>query len=232
MNRLECYQAACVALDTWACNGTVGRAKTDPVYQMVTEGRDIPSSYTTYSSCADRAHWRLWRLGCRLPFVNREERTPQPKDFHWGVNIAWLHDVSKGSPCLFATQSNGHKFPVAPGADWEPSPGDELLIWNTGNDAHSCSIVSYDGSRAQTANYGASGMSAAVFPGAKLGNPPLVFKGGHWWLGEAAHAKQVQRVLRLVDIIETLTAKADLSGPEFTESFTGEVKDFIESERA
>lgn len=232
MNRLECYQAACVALDTWACGGTVGRAKTDPVYQMVTEGRDVPSSYTSYSSCADRAHWRFWRLGCRLPFVNREERTPQPKDFHWGVNIAWLHDTDKGAPCLLSTQRNGVQFPVAPKADWEPSKGDEMLIWNTGLDAHSLSIVSYDGGRAQTANYGASGMSAAVFPGAKLGSAPLVFKSGHWWYGEGVRAKQVMRVLRLVDIIETLTAKADLSGPDFTADFTGEVKDFVETERA
>jgi len=164
--------------------------------------------------------------------VNREERTPQPKDFHWGVNIAWLHDVDKGAPCLYATQSNGAKFPVAPKADWEPSPGDELLIWNTGYDAHSLSIVSYDGARAQTANYGTSGMSAAVFPGAKLASAPLVFKSGHWWYGEGVRAKQVMRVLRLVDIIETLTAKADLSGPEHTDSFTGEMRDFVEAERA
>ncbi len=231
MNRLECYQAAAVALDTWACNGTVGRSKTDPVYQMVTEGRDVPSSFTSYSSCADRAHWRFWRLGCRRPFVNREERTPAPKDFHWGMNVAWLHDLSKGAPCLFATQANGVRFPVAPKEDWEPSPGDEMLTWNTGPDAHSLSITAFDGSRAKTANYGTSGMSSAVFPGAKLGSAPLVFKAGAWHYGEGAHAKQVMRVLRLVDIIETLTAKADLSGPEFTESFTGEVKDFVEAER-
>lgn len=234
MNRLECYQAACVALDTWACGGAAGRAKTDPVYQMVTEGRDVPASYVKYSSCADRAHWRLWRLGCRRPFVNREERTPQPKDFHWGVNIAWLHDLAKGAPCLSVTQANGTKFPTAPKADWEPTVGDELLIWNTdiGKDAHSLSIVSFDGGRAETANYGAGGMSAAAFPGAKLASAPLVFKAGAWQYGEGARIKKVMRVLRLVDIIETLTAKADLSGPDFDSVFTGEVRDFIEAERA
>jgi hypothetical protein len=36
----------------------------------------------------------------------------------------------------------------------------------------------------------------------------------------------------LVDVIETLTAKADLSGPDFTDSFTGEVADLIAGERA
>lgn len=220
MNRLECYQAAAVALDSWACNGTMGRAKTAPEYQQVVEGRDVPSSYAMYSSCADRAHWRLWRLGCRLPFVNREERTPFPKDFHWGVNIAWLHDTQKGSPARM------------PGADWEPSPGDEMLIWNTGPDAHSLSIISYDGSRAVTANYGTAGMSKAAFPGGKFGNAPLVFHGGHWWYGEGQHAKQVQRVLRLVDIIETLTAKASFDGIPFDANFTGEVADSITGEHA
>ncbi len=163
--------------------------------------------------------------------MNREERSPLPKDFHWGVNVAWLHDVRRGSPCLFATQANGEKFPVAPGPDWEPSVGDELLIWNTGADAHSLSIMAYDGELAVTSNYGVSGCSAAVFPGAKLGNSSLLFRSGHWWLGEGVHAKQVQRVIRLVDAIETLTARANLDGIPFDSNFTGEVSDFITNER-
>lgn len=232
MNRLECYQAAVVALDTWACNGTAGRPKTAPEYQLVVEGRDVPANYEHYSSCADRAHWRYWRLGCRLPFVNREERTPYPKDFHWGVNISRLHDVQKGAPCLFVLNDDGEKEATPPDASWEPSPGDEMLIWNSGPDAHSLSIISFDGSRAATANYGVSGMSKAVFPGAKVGSAPLTFKGKHWWYGEGVHAKQVQRVSRLVDIIETLTAKATLDGIPFDDNFTGEVADLIIGERA
>ncbi len=231
MNRLECYQAASVAFDTWVCNGTVGRAKTDPVYQMVVEGRDNPPSYTSYSSCADRPHCKLWRFGCDRPFINREERSPLPHDWHFGINISNLHDPDKGSPCLFATQANGKRFSVAPKADWEPVPGDELLLWNTGNDAHSLAIVSYDGSRAVTANYGVSGMSAAVFPGAKFGNAPLAFKSGHWWYGEGVHAQEVQSVLRIVDYIEVLTRKANLGGIPFADAYTGEVRDFIEAER-
>ena len=232
MNRIECYRAASVAFDTWVCNGTVGRAKTDPVYQVIVEGRDVPATYTTYSSCADRAHAKLFRFGCRAKFVNREERTPLPHDWHIGANISNLHDVNQGSPCLFKTDEHGRKYPVQPGADWEPSPGDELLIWNKGNDAHALAVVSYDGNRAVTANYGAAGMSAAVFPGAKLGNAPLVFKASHWWYGKSVHQKQVMRVLRLVDYIDVLTAKANLDGIPFDAEYTGEVKDFIESERA
>jgi hypothetical protein len=232
MNRFECYQAASAAFDNWVCNGIVGRAKTDPVYQMVVEGRDKPANYLTYSSCADRAHAKLWRFGCRLPFLNREERSPLPNDFHWGVNISDLHDPNKGSPCLFATQANGKKFSVPPKADWEPTVGDELLLWNTGSDAHSLAIKSFDGSRAVTANYGVTGCSAAVFPGGKLGSAPLVFKSGHWWYGEGVHARQVQSVLRIADYIEVLTAKANLEGIPFDSDYTGEVRDLIEKERA
>lgn len=232
MNRLECYQVASVAFNTWACNGLVGRAKTDPVYQAIVERRDMPETYLTYSSCADRAHALLWRFGCDRPFVNREERSPLPHDWHIGANISNLHNLRLGSPCLFATNANGDRFPVPPGADWIPSTGDELLIWNKGNDAHSLAIVACDGARATTANYGVSGMSAAVFPGAKFGNAPLVFRAGHWWYGDGVHTKQVQRVLRLIDVIEALTRKANLEGVPFDADYTGEVRDAIESERA
>jgi hypothetical protein len=232
MNRLECYQAASVAFNTWACNGITGRPKTDPVYQRIVEGRDVPATYEDYSSCADRCHAWLWLIGCERKFVNREERSPLPRDWHIGVNISNLHNLALGSPCLSATNSKGEHFAVAPGADWEPSVGDELLSWNKGNDAHSFAIISYEGSRAVTANYGVSGCSKAVFPGAKVGNAPLVFKSGHWWYGEGVHAKQVQRVLRLVDYIETLTRKANLDGIPFDDAYTGEVRDFIENERA
>src|SRR3990170_656548 len=149
MNTLECWQAASVAFDTWVCGGTTGRAKTDPVYQMVVEGRDNPSTYKSFSSCAERPMCKLWRFGCRLAFVNREERTPAPNDWKFGVNISNLHDLNKGAPCLFKTSAKGTRYAVAPGADWDPSVGDELLIWThpnpvpekEGSDAHSLSIV-------------------------------------------------------------------------------------------
>lgn len=233
MNRLECYQAASVAFNTWVCGGATGLPKTHEVYQAVVEGRDIPSSYEDYSSCADRCHAWLWRLGARGKYLNREERTPLPKDFKWGVNISNLHDLRLGAPCLHITNAKGEKVPVAPGADWEPSIGDELLLWNTGYDAHSNAIVSFNGAHAVTANYGASGCSKAVFPGAKLSRPtPLMFKGGRWWYGEGIQSKQVMRVLRLVDYIETLTAKANLEGIPFDDKYIGETRDLIEKERA
>lgn len=232
MNRLECYQAASVAMDTWLCKDTKGRGKLDPVYRLVVENRDTKGSWHIYSSCADRAHLKLWRFGCRLPFVNREERTPLPNDFKWGMNIAYLHDINKGSPCMFKLNSKGQKVACAPGTSWVPMVGDELIVWNDpamGKDAHSLSLVDLSGSKAITANYGATGMQNVEFPGAKLGEGVLEFRSGFWWYGDK-NPKRVQRVLRLEDIIETLTAKANLEGPGYDAVYTGEVRDFIERE--
>lgn len=210
---LALYQAAAVALDEFACGYAKGRAKTDAIYQSVVEGRDVPSTYTHYSSCGDRASWKLYRLGCRAKWVNRKSNG----GWRVGRNISAL----------------AYECPVSkkPGADWKPSRGDEMLIWNRddGTDAHSLSITGYDGTKARTANYGASGMSAAVFPGAKLGEAPLAFDGKVWRYGLPGHTKVVQRVIRLEDLVPLLTARADLNGPDFTDEFTGEVQDAIQN---
>lgn len=218
MANLDLWRAAAVALDEYACNGDKGRDKRDPVYVEVTEHRDVPP-YDHYSSCADRAHWKLWRLGVRSPFVNRESRTPQPGDWHVGVNISELWNASRGSPA-------DH-----PDATWMPEPGDELLIWNYGNDAHSLSILSYDhdARMARTANYGTAGMSKATFPGAKCSTAPLVYTAQDGWLYGLSHKRKVQRITKLAKVVPLITAKPNLSGPEWSAAWTGEVCDALEA---
>ena len=210
---VELYRTAAVALDQYFCGYDAGRDKKDPVYQYVVEGRDVPATYTSYSSCADRAHARLWRLGCRRLFVNREERSPLPGDWHTGRNISSLHDISQGAPCLVRINANGQRYACPPGRDWVPTPGSEMLIWSspTGSDAHSLSVVAFDGSVATTANYGVEGMSAASFPGAKIGSAPLAFDGTSWHYGVPGRTKIVQRVLTLEDIVAALTVDPDLT---------------------
>lgn len=195
MSLIDAYRAASLALDTYACGGDGGRDKRDPVYQHVVEGRDVPSSYATFSSCAERAHWKLYRLGCRASWINRK----QHKGWTVGANISKL---AYGPACS-----------RKPTKDWAPSPGDELLIWNKpdGTDAHSLSVLEFTDGRARTANYGASGMSTRTFPGAKIGNAPLVFNGVLWKYGEPGHTKTVYRVLRLEDLIPTFTESPDLA---------------------
>lgn len=127
-----------------------------------------------------------------------------------------LYDHSKGSPA------------ITPDATWIPSPGDEMIIWLTGNDAHSLSILSWDGKIARTANYGVGGMSPSATPGAKIAEAPLGFDGKVWKYGKTT-IKVVQRVTRLEDMIPAFTVKADLDGPNFTDIYIGEVRDLIES---
>lgn len=51
-----------------------GRRYGDPVFEDVTEGRQAPvGGKYSYSSCADLAHWLLFRLGFRFSWINREE---------------------------------------------------------------------------------------------------------------------------------------------------------------
>lgn len=234
MDRVECYRAASVAFNKFACGGKQGLPKTSTIYQRIVEKRDVPATYETYSSCADRAHAWLWAIGCDKPFVNREERSPLPHDWHIGANISMLHNISMGSPCLHTVSTKGERLASPPGVNWVPEVGDELLIWNhpLGKDAHSLAIVAFDGVVAQTANYGASGMSAAVFPGAKIGEAPLTLRYGKWIYEAPGHPRQVQRVLRLVDYIEILGRKANLEGIPFDDQYIGEVRDLIEQERA
>lgn len=210
---VELYRTGAVALDEYFCGYDKGRDKKEPEYQYVVEGRDVPATYKSYSSCADRAHARLWRLGCRRPFVNREERTPAPHEWKDGWNISLLHDVGRGSPVFCKKSTNGSSYPSPPGAEWAPSVGSEIVIWNnaTGSDAHSLSVLGFDGKVARTANYGAAGMSAASFPGAKIAEAPLVFDGRLWQYGNPGHVRAVQRVLIFEDIVTALSDTPNLN---------------------
>lgn len=197
----ELFQAAAVALDLWAIGGEKGRSKDDPVYEAVTEGRDRGAMRARYSSCGDRAHWKLFRLGVRAPWVNRAEH----KGWRVGANISAI-----ASAC------------GAPYAAWVPIPGDELLVWNTpqGFDAHSLSILEVKGDTFVTANYGAGGMSAAAWPGARRGEAVWKRNGSVWHYG----AKRIQRVLRLAEIHRLAVAWCDIPAGV---ALTGEVIDVV-----
>lgn len=187
---------AAVALAEYAC-GRAGRSKDDPVYTEVTEGRDSPPNRRSYSSCGDLGHWLLYRLGCREKWVNREAA---PGGYRSTLNVSLLaaHGEAPG------------------GSEWEPAPGDVLIIanqWPSGKDAHVCVWLG-DG---RVANYGAGGMSAAATPGANVTTPALSYHGGGWHLG----TRRVQRYVSLERV--PLTAKPDLSGAELT----GEVIDAL-----
>jgi hypothetical protein len=171
-NPINEFEARALASDLciYACNGSKGRPeKGDAVYDTVTEHRDFGAKY---SSCADLAHWMLFRLGCRHKFINRKEHL----GWRTGVNlsrVAW-------SPFTTAANS-GDRF----------LPGDILVIWARPDtqDAHVTVVLRdwrFDNEDLiQTANYGA--------PGGSISTSKVTYRNGLAILG----TRPIRRVLRL-----------------------------------
>lgn len=180
---------AAVALAEHACGGSAGRSKDDPIYADVTERRDTGAMRARYSSCGDLAHWLLYRLGCRAPWVNR---TDMPMGWRVGQNVS-----------LLAGQGR-----IPGDEEWTPEPGDILVIWNSPNgyDAHVCVWLG----GGSVANYGAGGMSAAARHGANITNPSLTWSGRAWYLGK----RQLQRIVSLSHL--PFSEPPDLTGAELT----------------
>jgi hypothetical protein len=196
---ISLWQMAAVALVEYACGTTPhGRDKDDPVYQAVTEGRDVAPFRAKYSSCGDLAHWLLERLGLDEPWVNRRSLG------HYRVGM----NVSDLSACPI------HSVPH--GADWAPRPGDILEIWNaaSGSDAHVCVYLGPGSTpgKARIGNYGAGGMNSAAWPGSNISDSALVWTDGVWVLGH----RHVQRRIQLADAVRLAKKPADLTGAQVT----------------
>ena len=130
---LERQKLAALLLD-WACeSGTV--AQDSPRYQAVVEGR----THSEYSSCADLAHWLLFRLGVRLPWVNRNE------------HLGWRNTVNISRLVTHSGFWTGQELDA----------GDILIIannWPMGKDAHAvCVVASHGDGWLSTAEYGQPG---------------------------------------------------------------------------
>jgi hypothetical protein len=158
----------------WATRGGAV-SEDDPRYQIVTEHRDVGAMQARYSSCGDLAHWLLYRLGVRLPWINRQE-------FHgWSVGA----NVSKlaSNPCV-----------QVPTLETKFGAGDVVVIWNhpQGDDAH---VIVCAGEMASdglitTAEYGQ--------PGGRLG--PRVFKAANG--ARTCGPRRLQRWLPLAFVLE------------------------------
>lgn len=150
----ETYRARALDLCEWACYGDAGVTEKSDRYKLVTEGRDPGPNY---SSCADLAHWLLWRLGSRSPYLNREERTEAPGDWKQQVNI-WR---------LYSSPDTRTK-PLAP----LPKTGDVWLIGSPPTNWHAlvCSKLELDTHTLHSWDYGQAALrEPAWHPGSTEG---------------------------------------------------------------
>lgn len=202
---LSAWECAAVALCEWACGYDQKRSKDDPIYKMVTEGRDGPSPVNRahYSSCGDLGNWLLERLGLREKWVNRKSLG----QYVVGANVSRL---GLGNPIAVVP-------PTPANVGWRPKPGTVCEIWNTGNDAHVFVVLGpgSDSNHIRTANYGAGGMSSAAMPGCDIADSPFVARQDGWYIGKA-HPRKLQRIIRLEDAVKLSKFAPDLTGCRIT----------------
>lgn len=154
-------------LAAYACDN---RRVNDPVYRMVTENRD-PGP--VYSSCGDLAHWLLFTLGCRAAFINRQEH----QGYVMGRNVSRLSNAaeavdpdkavreavakaSREAPLTKATRrSLTATLTREQYAALDLQPGDILIKWQTGPDAHVMVFDRIEGDTIHTYDYGKGALS-------------------------------------------------------------------------
>ena len=151
-DQLPTYQEIAMGLLDLATESAHGRPESDDIYRRITEYRDTGKAY---SSCGDLCHWLLFRLGIRLPMINRAEAG----GWKAGVNISRL---AWRDPARSAEHSE----------DYEP--GDILAVWNKPDttDAHVLVVRKHIGDHIHSADYGQPGGARRTreLVGRKLGS--------------------------------------------------------------
>jgi hypothetical protein len=141
----------------FATNTSAGRKCSDAVYQWIVERRDRGPGY---SSCADLAHWLLFRVGCRADAINRAEH----RGWKAGVNVsrlAYWKGVAKSWP---------RTEPVTLDAlARHLQTGDVCIIWRKpdSTDAHVCIFDRVEGGKIHTWDAGQGAMANPAWSGGK-----------------------------------------------------------------
>jgi hypothetical protein len=185
----------------FATKGDVGRLVTDPVYQRIVEGRDKGPKY---SSCGDLAHWLLFILGVREPWVNRDEN----KGWRSGFNVNLLiakpiggNPIAENNPDLDLLHT-----------------GDIIISWKqkTGTDAHVMVFDHIENGELYTWDLGQGPMSQDA------------------WKGQQQHleARKRRRILKDVSIKSALMLHKAVPSDWETKVLlpTGEAFDYYESQ--
>jgi hypothetical protein len=190
------YRALAAELVEYACGGAGGRSEADPVYQAVTEGRDVGAMQARYSSCGDLAHWLLYRLGVRLPFVNRAEHLGWTS----GANVSRIAfaNVAESDP-----RQNAHYLPGDIGIVWSKPEGTDAHVFVILEDAQPSALL--------VGEYGQ--------PGGHVRARAIGYESGRLRIG----SRTLRRVLRLDRVLDAADEADALVPPELTEAWTGKL---------
>lgn len=139
-----------------ACDGDTGRQEGDPVFELVTEGRQSAntarrlrgSPEVTYSCCTDLAHYLLWRVLLeQLGDLTDAQRARATSTIGRTEAAGWRvgQGVSRlvGDPC----------FERLRGLDWSPPPGSIVVIGEHGAE-HVLIVEDTDQGQATSLDYG------------------------------------------------------------------------------
>lgn len=192
------------SLLNWACGGEAHRKRGN--YMAVVEGRD----WKGYSSCADLAHWLLYRLGCRQPWINRAEH----KSGDMG-KPGWDVAVNVGR-FAFSAPNSVRRTPV-PGY-MIAEPGDILIVWNREDTTDSHVMVAASSGRLpgplRVAEYGQ--------PGGHLADKMTSARDGAVYVNGAKSSKRVQRWLPLHLVITNAAERGELAAVTLPEGFVSD----------
>lgn len=180
----------------------------NPVYKAVTEGRDPGPGY---SSCADLAHWMLFRMGVRSKWINRAEHL----GWKSGLNVSML-----AFSCPVAR---------APHPGEVLQRGDIMIVWNKpqGQDAH-VNVVSgfnLDAMEVNTWDYGQAAVNPdawnrTMVEGTRRTSKLYADAQKNWWVG----SRKLQKVLPLMEVLAHCKAKGELVAADDPDTWLSQIK--------
>lgn len=175
----------------WSCIG--GKLDEDNAhYQAVCEGRDSGPMQKSFSSCGELAHWLLYRLGCRQPWINRKEHN----GWRVGRNVSTL---------AFEAPNSVRRTMPRPGSPLDT--GDIIIVWARadGTDAHVMVVYEFSASpmRLVVGEFGQ--------PGGHIAERKLAVKNGELYVG----ARPIQRWLPLHLVLTDAAERGLLEPPSF-----------------
>lgn len=179
-----------------AVDSHTGVTVDSPIYRAVTEGRDPGPGY---SSCADLAHWLLFRMGVRSGWINRSEH------HGWAAGV----NVSRLAFGAVSRKPNGLRPLLR---------GDIGIIWNhsQGLDAHVFVCDDWDGvaRRCHAWDYGQAALKPEswtryMLEGSRTVKALATIPEG-WRVG----SRQLQRVVPLLETIEHCRSRGELVEPD------------------